>query len=216
MVMGMEILILLLTVLLLIGLIAAMVMRIMGIRNAMDLIFKMNLILFVLISFLIGFYPYEGIGVALETVSFYLMTGFLSIALWKFLFSKEDMKIWIFAWGGSSGIYLLSILIKYSHDGIIQNVVDFGIILIPSMVALIIVSMIKKNDYGRILSKALIVVYILFSILFSIMPPNDLGTAVMSFIITLLIGGICGIGLFIPYRKIYSPTSSIYKMLDEQ
>lgn len=203
-----------LVIIFIIGLITQIVLKILKINWKNNITSKINLVLFVLITSLIGFYPSTNFIDSFETAALCYMTGFFCVLIYKVITDEGKMQLWIWIWSSASLLYLIASLIKYRSESFIKNMVDFGVVLLPSLLVLAVILMMKKNQFGKAILKTLGISYLFFGFLFCIMPPNDYATAVASLLMVILAGAVPGAAMFAGYKKIYSKAKEIDEMMD--
>ncbi|MFZ5353634.1 MAG: hypothetical protein ACOZCL_13065 [Bacillota bacterium] len=192
---------------------AVMVMKLLFKSKSTEILCRINTTAFLILIPLVSVYPFKGMIVTMETISFCYMLGFLAAVLWEILLDGRQLKYWAAAWFTSSMIYALSTVLKYTENTLISNLVDFGVIFIPSLLIITIICFIKKSSHGPLAVKALTTAYLTFGALFALLPPIDIFTVALAILGVLLVGLIPAVILRFFYRRIYIPSSAIEEMI---
>lgn len=176
---------------------------------------RLTLGLYILLVLLIGIFPYDGVENTLEIVAFAYFFGALFVLIWKFLLQEEHIKQWLIAGAVISGVTGVIELFVNPNQSWINNFVDFGIIFITCLLIITVVSMCKKNEYGRLLCKVLGGAFVINGLMFSFIPPLSVSTIFSSIIIVILVGALPGIAIMYSYKKLYPSIDKISEMMDD-
>ncbi len=181
----------------------------------LNMIPRFALASFVIFSIYLSFYNFTSLIKSLKMLGIFSMLSFFIKISWSLLIKCKDSLLWFEVWGFISLLTGLIYVFDNKDKAIVNKLVEFGILVVMLLILVTVLSIIVKSNYAQLFIKSLFVSYGINVVLMGFMHPFDIGVALSTWLICLILGAILFKSVTFVSKKRLSPVKDIIGLSDQ-